>query len=86
MSEADGARLAFEVRYDGIGMTAEQLGRLFQRFSQAEAFTSSKFGGTGLGLSISKAFASMLGGTIDVASTYGQGSTFTIVMPARLPE
>ena len=79
------ATLTFEVRDDGIGMTDDQLGRLFQRFSQAEASTSSKFGGTGLGLSISQAFASMLGGTIDVSSTYGQGSAFTIVLPASLP-
>ena len=83
--EAGAERLTFEVQDEGIGMTEDQLGRLFQRFSQAEASTSSKFGGTGLGLSISKAFASMLGGTIEVASTYGKGSSFTIVMPASLP-
>ena len=82
----DGAeRIAFEVRDSGIGMTDEQIGRLFQRFAQAEASTAGKFGGTGLGLSISKAFALMLGGDIAVASLHGRGSVFTIDLPVSAP-
>ncbi|MDX7951357.1 PAS domain S-box protein [Lichenihabitans sp. Uapishka_5] len=79
-------RLAFSVRDSGMGMTAEQSAKLFQRYAQAEASTASKFGGTGLGLSISRAFATMLGGGIEVASAYGHGSTFTIDLPATAPE
>ena len=66
-------------------MTPEQLATLFQRYTQADASTSSKFGGTGLGLSISRGFAEMLGGGIEVASTYGEGSAFTITLPADMP-
>ena len=77
--------VAFEVADTGIGMTEEQLSQLFQRFQQADASTTRKFGGTGLGLSITKAFAGMLGGTVDVTSRHGEGSTFTVVLPAELP-
>ncbi len=70
-----------QVMDNGIGMTEEQMGKLFQRFAQAEASISGKFGGTGLGLSISKAFAVMLGGDITVASDHRHGSVFTIVLP-----
>lgn len=70
----------------GIGMTPEQLGRLFQAFSQADASTSSKYGGTGLGLAISKQFAQMMGGDITVTSKHGSGSTFTIRLPARVEQ
>jgi len=68
----------------GIGMTEEQLGRLFKAFTQADASTSSKFGGTGLGLAITKQFAQMMGGDITVKSTPGAGSTFTMRVPARV--
>ena len=77
-------RVTFEVRDSGIGLTQEQIGRLFQRFAQAEASTSGKFGGTGLGLSISKAFAAMLGGDITVTSAHGHGSVFTIDLPSMI--
>jgi signal transduction histidine kinase len=65
----------------GIGMTAEQMGKLFQEFSQATSTTASKYGGTGLGLAISRRFCQMMGGDITVASEPGHGSTFTIRLP-----
>jgi signal transduction histidine kinase len=66
----------------GIGMTQEQLGRLFEAFTQAEASTSRDYGGTGLGLAITRHFCRMLGGEVTAESTPGQGSTFTITLPA----
>ncbi len=74
--------LVFRVTDTGVGMTPEQLAKLFQRFSQADASTTRRFGGTGLGLSITKAFASMLGGDISVNSEIGRGTTFTLELPA----
>jgi signal transduction histidine kinase len=65
----------------GIGMTLEQMGKLFQEFSQASSATASKYGGTGLGLAISKRFCQMMGGDITVESEPGRGSTFTIRLP-----
>ncbi|MGD8494837.1 MAG: GAF domain-containing protein [Gemmatimonadales bacterium] len=75
--------LTLEVRDTGIGMRPDQLERLFQAFSQADASTTRKFGGTGLGLVISRKFARMMGGDIDVESTAGEGSTFRVTLPAR---
>ena len=76
--------LSFSVEDTGIGMTPEQLGRLFGRFVQADESTTRQFGGTGLGLSITRAFCRKLGGDVTVDSRYRQGSTFTISLPARL--
>ncbi len=74
--------IVFDVTDSGIGMTEEELGRLFQRFSQADESTTRRFGGTGLGLALSRGFAQLLGGDVTVASTPGAGSTFTLRLPA----
>jgi signal transduction histidine kinase len=65
----------------GIGMTPEQMGKLFQEFAQASSSTANKYGGTGLGLVISRRFCQMMGGDITVESEPGRGSTFTIRLP-----
>jgi PAS domain S-box-containing protein len=78
----DGAEIFhFVVSDTGIGMNKEQLGRMFQAFTQADASTTRKFGGTGLGLVISKNFCQMMGGDITVESEEGKGTRFTIVLP-----
>ena len=86
--EADNgaAWLRFTVADTGIGMTEEQLDRLFEAFSQAEASTRSRYGGAGLGLAISRHFCWRMGGDLTVTSTYGQGSTFTVRLPAVVSE
>jgi CheY-like chemotaxis protein/anti-sigma regulatory factor (Ser/Thr protein kinase) len=73
--------IVFTVRDTGIGMTPEQLGRLFQDFTQADASTTRRYGGTGLGLAISRRFCRMMGGDVTAASTPGRGSTFTLALP-----
>jgi len=82
---ADGVDwVTFDVSDTGIGMTPEQMGKLFQAFSQAEALTTRKFGGTGLGLVITRRFCQMMGGDVTVESEYGVGTTFTIRLPAEV--
>jgi len=78
--------LFFEVRDSGIGIRAEQVLRLFQPFTQADASTTRQFGGTGLGLSITRRFCQMMGGDVTVQSTPGVGSTFTLKIPASIDE
>ena len=76
--------ITFSVSDTGIGMTSEQMEKLFQPFSQAEASMTRKYGGTGLGLEITKRFCKMLGGDITAKSELGVGSTFTIRLPAEV--
>jgi len=80
----EGERFVFRISDSGIGMTPEQLGRLFESFSQAESSTSRRYGGTGLGLSITRKFCQMMYGDVTVQSVPGEGSTFTITMPANV--
>jgi CheY-like chemotaxis protein len=76
----------FRVSDTGIGMSLEQIERLFEAFAQAEASTARRFGGTGLGLTISRQLARMMGGDVTVCSEVGAGSTFTLVLPATVDE
>jgi signal transduction histidine kinase/CheY-like chemotaxis protein len=72
------------VRDTGIGMTPEEMSRLFQPFTQADGGTMRKYGGTGLGLALSRKFCRMMGGDITVESTPGKGSTFTVRLPGEV--
>jgi CheY-like chemotaxis protein/anti-sigma regulatory factor (Ser/Thr protein kinase) len=85
-ARAEGDALVFAVRDTGIGMTPEQMARLFQEFAQADASTTRRFGGTGLGLALSRRICRMMGGDITVESEPGRGSTFTIRLPAEVRE
>ena len=78
--DATTERIRFDVKDSGIGMTEQQISRLFDAFSQADASTTRRFGGTGLGLRISQRLSEMLGGSISVQSEYGRGSTFTVTI------
>jgi PAS domain S-box-containing protein len=80
--ESDEDKMQFEVIDTGIGMTEQQIGRLFRPFVQADTSTTRKFGGTGLGLMISKRLAEKLGGDVQVDSVAGEGSTFSVTVSA----
>jgi PAS domain S-box-containing protein len=89
--DKDSQLILFSVRDTGIGLSQEQIGRLFQAFQQADVSTTRKYGGTGLGLAIAKRLAELMGGSIEVKSELGKGSTFSFtarlgkaaVMPRR---
>jgi|GEM_PF-2135308 len=76
--------IIFQVSDTGIGMTQEQISRLFKAFTQADASTTRKYGGTGLGLTITQKFCQMMGGDIFVESEFEQGTTFTIELPIQV--
>ena len=86
--EAKGAQdwMVFRVSDTGIGMTPDQLARLFEAFTQADAATTRRYGGTGLGLALSRCLCRMMGGDVTVESEAGRGSTFTIRLPAQVAE
>jgi CheY-like chemotaxis protein len=76
--------VSFSVSDTGIGLTREQVGQLFQDFTQADVATAGKYGGTGLGLALSRRLCRLMGGDITVASEAGRGSTFTVRLPANV--
>ncbi|MFI5166063.1 MAG: response regulator [Thermoanaerobaculales bacterium] len=80
----DEPMMVFSVRDTGVGMTPEQMERIFEAFAQADATVSRKYGGTGLGLTITRRFCQMLGGDVKVESRPGEGSTFTAWMRASV--
>jgi len=77
----EGDVVVLAVKDTGIGVTKEQLSRLFKPFTQADAAVAARYGGTGLGLTIAKSFCELMGGSISVASEPGKGSTFTVRLP-----
>jgi signal transduction histidine kinase len=86
-TDAEGRAWAiFEVSDTGIGMSEEQLGRVFESFSQADTSISRRFGGTGLGLTLTRQYCEMIGGELTVRSVLNRGTTFTMKVPVRLSE
>ncbi len=86
-SQADGQDwVVFRVSDTGIGIAPDHIRRLYEPFTQADASTTRKYGGTGLGMAITKQFVQMMGGTVDVESEVGVGTTFTVRLPGRVQE
>jgi hypothetical protein len=77
--------LVFRVRDTGVGMTPDQVQKVFEAFTQADTSTTRKYGGTGLGLAITREFSRLIGGDVTAESKLGQGSVFTLRVPAKLP-
>lgn len=77
--------MVFEVEDTGIGMSPEQMGRIFHEFTQADSSTTRRFGGTGLGLTITERLCRMMRGSVEAQSEEGVGSTFTVRLPDTLP-
>jgi len=82
-ADAAGDWLTFTISDTGIGMTPEQMSRLFEDFTQADPETARKYGGTGLGLALSRRLCRMMGGDITVTSDAGRGSSFLVRLPAH---
>lgn len=77
--------IKFSVSDTGVGIKPEQMGKIFNEFTQADASTTRKYGGTGLGLPISRRLCVMMGGDIQVQSQYGKGATFIVIVPSGIP-
>lgn len=86
LADAEERRFEIAMSDTGIGMTSDQMHRLFQPYQQATDSTSRQYGGTGLGLAISRQFCRLMGGDLTVASEPGKGSTFTVTLPDRVKE
>jgi len=83
---ADRVQVTFSVEDSGVGIAADQLDTVFEKFTQGDNSTTRRYGGTGLGLTISRQLAELMGGSLTVASTVGHGSTFTLSLPFGVPE
>jgi signal transduction histidine kinase/CheY-like chemotaxis protein/HPt (histidine-containing phosphotransfer) domain-containing protein len=84
--EGDYVKMAFDVIDTGIGISEEYVGKIFESFTQAGTDVARKFGGTGLGLTISKQLVVLMGGSVEVKSKIGEGTTFTFILPFQIGE